>query len=182
MKRKLFTRITAGLCFAVLILGLGYESCCRAAQDTMCKNVLRLHVLANSDSDEDIAVKNNLAMGMKPIIDKVFEDCHSFEQAQSVAKNNSKYLCDTAKDILEEMGCDDGVRITVSPQKYSDRCLDGVVYPAGEYCSVRLIIGEGKGHNWWCVLFSPLTDVGIEHDGTNKDSVKVKFKFLEWFS
>jgi len=174
-------KITAGLCFAVLIFSLAYTSFSQNTKELLCSNVLRLHILASSDSEQDIALKYKVRDGLMPVMEEMFNDCKNFEEAEEKAQIGKEILQSKAEEILKKHGCDDGVRIIIGQKHYDEKVLDGIKYPEGEYCSLRIVIGEGKGHNWWCVLFSPLTDAGIERNGDSSGSCNVTFKFLQWF-
>ena len=182
MTKSVLTKITAGLCFAVLILALGYGAASQKVFfDRVYGKVLRLHIIASSQSDKDIAIKNTLAKEMKPVIDDVFKDCTDFEEALERAQTSSDFLCDKAKEELKKLSCNQNVRIETGKFRYDTRVLGGVTYPAGQYVSVRIVLGEGKGKNWWCVLFSPFTDTGIKREGDGTEKVRVKFFLTELF-
>ena len=182
MTKSTFTKITAGLCFAVLILALGYTSACQNIFfDRIYGNVLRLHIIASSDKDEDIAIKNTLAKRMENTLDSIFKDCTDFEDALERAENQSDFLETEAQRQLENLGCHEKVQVQIGKYGYDTRVLGGVTYPEGEYCSVRIIIGEGKGKNWWCVLFSPFTDTGIKREADGNEKVRIKIFLTELF-
>ena len=181
MSQKVFRKITAGLCFAVLIFGVA------ASQNVSGKvheknKVLRLHVIANSDSKEDIAIKNSLAKHLQPLIENIFEGTQSMEQAKEIAENNKVLLQSTAEKFLGELSCKQNVQVLMGKKFYETRVLDGVVYPRGVYYSVRIVIGKGQGHNWWCVLFSPLSNVGVEYSEDNEKGIKIKSRLGEFLS
>lgn len=181
MSQNVFTKITAGLCFAVLIFGVA------ASQNVSGKvhqknKVLRLHVIANSDSNEDIAIKNSLAKHLQPLIENVFDDVQSIQQAKEIAENNKVLLQSTAEKFLDELSCKQNVQVLMGKKFYETRVLDGVVYPRGVYYSVRIVIGKGQGHNWWCVLFSPLSNVGVENSDDNEKGTKIKSRLGKFIS
>ena len=113
----------------------------------------------------------------------MFGDCDSFDKALITAEKNKELLKNSAQDHLIKLGCKEKVNVDIGEKFYESRVLDGVVYPFGKYCSVRISIGEGKGNNWWCVLFSPLSDAGIKYsDKGGKNKVKIKFFLAELFA
>lgn len=174
-------KITAGLCFAVLILSMGFMSTAGRNVTAKPESVLRLHVIAKSDRDTDIGVKNSLGEKIKPYIDSLFCGCDSFDGAKRVAIENKEAIKNEADKILLELGSKERTSVSVENVTYEQRLLDGVIYPKGEYCSLRIIIGEGRGSNMWSVLFSPISDSGIERSGEGDGRVRIKLKFLEWF-
>lgn len=183
MVKETFKNITAGLCFAVLILALALWSVQAYSNKKTCLSVLRLHVIANSDKDCDIAIKNTLAKELCPEIQRIFKDCADKEAALDTARESKVYLEQLSYGVLKKYGCNQKVKVTLSDVNYETRMLDGIIYPEGKYSSLRIILGEGKGSNWWCVLFSPMTDAGIEREASAKDDgkVKIKLKILELF-
>ena len=119
-------------------------------------NVLRLHVLANSDSDEDQALKLKVR---DAIIDKcgyLFTSCQSREEAASIVEENRALLEDTAKNVIADAGYSYPVTIDLGQEDYPTKNYGAVCFPAGNYLSLKVIIGEGNGQNWWCVLFPPM--------------------------
>ena len=119
-------------------------------------NVLRLHVLANSDSDEDQALKLKVR---DAIIDKcghLFAFCESREEAALIVEQSRTLIEDTAKAMIEDEGYSYPVTIDLGQEDYPTKNYGAVCFPAGNYLSLRVIIGEGNGQNWWCVLFPPM--------------------------
>ena len=181
MIKKLLHDFTASLCFAVLILSLAVNSFISSLTENFRSDVLRLHIIASSENDCDIALKNTVRDGLLPEIRSIYGKCKSFDEAVCLSRENQELLKNKAVEILRQNGCDDDVEIIIGNKNYDERVYGGITYPAGEYCSLRIVIGEGKGSNWWCVLFSPLTDIGIERQGNGREK-KLTFKFLQWFS
>ena len=181
MSYKLSHKFTAWLCFAVLILSLAINSRLSLLTEDFSSDVLRLHIIASSDNDRDIALKNTVRDGLIPVLNDIYGGCKSFDDALYLSHNNKDILTNKAKDILRHNGCRDDVNIIISNKEYDAKSYNGTTYPKGNYCSVQIVIGEGKGSNWWCVLFSPLTDIGIEKQGSGKEK-QIKFKFLQWFT
>lgn len=167
--------------FTVVIFSQCLSSYRSYTEKNFCDNVLRFHVIANSDSDEDIAYKNSLAEKLMPYVEEVFAECDSFSSAKKTASENCENIRFEANKILDSFGVKEKARVFVSEKHYEERSLEGIVYPSGDYLSIRVVVGEGKGHNWWCVLFSPLTDVGIVKKADTKEEkgVKLRFKILD---
>ena len=156
---------------------------------------VRLHVIANSDSESDQELKLKVR-------DKLLEKVDEYEakdkkEAIYLLEENKEELIALAKEVVSKEGEDYNVKIEIGLEDYPTRTYEDFSLPAGEYTSVRVIIGEGKGQNWWCVLYPPLcTSSAIKYDedayidvGLTKDqyglitgvsgNYKVKFKFLE---
>ncbi len=118
--------------------------------------VIRLHVIANSDSEYDQALKLKVRDGILSTVEEVTRGCKSKDEAEKVLAENSDAIKDAAYEVLAENGSDLTVNIDIGQEKYPTREYGSVKLPAGKYCSVRVMLGEAEGKNWWCVLFPPL--------------------------
>lgn len=158
-------------------------------------STIRLHVIANSDSEQD----QNVKLKVKDEILKRMEDYEAStkEQALDIIERDKENLAKIAKECLKNEGFDYPVSIEIGNESYPSKDYESFSLPAGNYTSLRVIIGNGEGQNWWCVLYPPLcSSVAIEYDkdasieaGLSKDQYnlitgasseyKVKFKLLE---
>ena len=120
------------------------------------QEVLRLHILANSDSKEDQTLKYDLRDYMLTEFSDVFGKCDSFEQSVEAAVERREEIEEKANDFVRSKGFDYCVRCEVAKTHFTTRKYEGVTLPAGEYTAVRLLIGNAEGKNWWCVMFPPL--------------------------
>ncbi len=169
-------------------------------EEKIYDNMIRLHVIANSDSDEDQALKLLVRDAVLDTVSKL-PRATSFSEAETGIRTHGDEILSAAEKVVSENGSDDGVKVYFDTEKYPVRYYEGFSLPAGEYTSLRVVIGEGKGHNWWCVLFPPLCtacgeeereDEFIEAGFTSeeyslikKDSgtkYKVRFRILEILS
>lgn len=125
-----------------------------AAQCEQIPNeVFRLHVLANSDSEEDQALKLKVRDRLLDETGELFNECTTKEEAMSTAKANIAYLEQVAQDEIYKQGYTYGVTVEVENIFFNNRQYDDITMPAGNYDALRVLIGEGAGQNWWCVLF-----------------------------
>lgn len=125
-----------------------------AAQCEQIPNeVFRLHVLANSDSEEDQALKLKVRDRLLDETGTLFSECTTKEEAMSAAKANIAYLEQVAQDEIYKQGYTYGVTVEVENIFFDNRQYDDITMPAGNYDALRVLIGEGAGQNWWCVLF-----------------------------
>ncbi|MDD2269372.1 MAG: stage II sporulation protein R [Eubacteriales bacterium] len=126
-------------------------------EEKVYNEVIRLHVLANSDSELDQSVKLKVR---DSIIEKsnVFfsEDAKNKEEAEKNIKSKAEALVRFVDEVLAENGVNYKASIKLGLESYPERVYDGITYPAGEYVSFRILLGDGEGQNWWCVLFPPL--------------------------
>lgn len=119
-------------------------------------NVIRLHVLANSDSEEDQALKLTVRDAVLEKTKTMLENVDSREGAEAVLRENLPIIEQAAKDALRAKGAENSVSVELGQESYPTREYERLAFPAGEYLSLRVMIGEAEGQNWWCVLFPPL--------------------------
>ena len=144
--------IRAVACGLVLVLTFtvcGFDAKC----DTVRENVLRLHVLANSDSDEDQALKLKVRDALLTVSGGIFENCTSEKEAAASAKENLALFTKTAEQVIKENGYSYSIHVEIADTWFETRDYESFSLPAGTYEALRVIIGEGQGKNWWCVMF-----------------------------
>ena len=125
-------------------------------EEEIYSKVVRLHVLANSDSEEDQAVKLKVRDAILEVTVPLLQDCATREEAVERLEAKHAFLVETAQTVLRSQGFDDTVQIEMGLENYPTRTYDSLCFPAGEYISMRVSLGEGEGQNWWCCLFPPL--------------------------
>lgn len=116
-------------------------------------DVLRLHVLAESDSEEDQALKLKVRDRVLMLISDRLGECESVGEAQASVKEMLGEIEREAGDCVIENGYNYSVSAEIVRESYPRREYGDAVMPAGEYSSLKITIGSGEGHNWWCVLF-----------------------------
>jgi len=161
--------------------------------DEVRSDVLRLHILANSDSEED----QNLKLKVRDAVLKegadIFEGSQNVEEAVSKITPQKDRLKSIAEKVIKENGKNYPVTVLLETEYFETRTYEDVTLPAGEYLAVRILIGEGKGHNWWCVMFPPLclpaatdtVDAYMSDDEItlvkSQPEYEPRFKIVEWF-
>ena len=120
------------------------------------QNLIRLHVVANSDSQKDqevkLRVKDAVVNYLQPLVDKMSNK----EEAMVFIKENIPSIQVVANNLLAEIGEDDRAVVTLDKETFGTRKYDTFSLPAGVYDSLRIQIGDGQGKNWWCVVFPTL--------------------------
>ena len=119
-------------------------------------SVLRLHVLANSDSQADQELKLKVRDRLLEVSRDMFSNASSKEEAESAAKSRLSLLQKAAEEVIRSEGYGYPVRVGLEKCYFGTRTYGDVTLPAGNYHALRVVIGEGAGHNWWCVMFPPL--------------------------
>ena len=145
-------------CIFVFISALSYVN---AVSEDIADSVFRLHVIANSDSSEDQALKYKVRDAILDYMDNITENCTSKEEVISLANENKEEMCNIAKETISENGYDYGVSIEIGNFEFPTKQYGDISLPAGYYDAVRVKIGEAGGQNWWCVMFPPLCFVDV---------------------
>ena len=167
-------------------------------------SVVRLHVLANSDSEGDQALKLKVRDAIIEVVTPAVKDCRSQSEAIAAIGGVMGQIECAAREVIQDEGFDYSVAVEIGEEYYPTRTYESCAFPEGEYVSLRVYIGEGEGQNWWCCLFPPLClsassaddkqsnedafiSVGLTSDQykliTESDSPKyrARFKILETF-
>ena len=141
----------------------------------LADNLIRLHVVANSDSPEDQALKLDIRDAVLDYMRMELKDSKDIEQTKFIISKNFGKIEEIARNKIAGQGKDYPVKTTMGIYPFPTRSYGDVTLPAGYYQALRIVIGEGGGVNWWCVLFPPLCFVDAAH-GTVPDDVKESLK------
>lgn len=159
------------------------------SQQQLSEQVLRLHVIANSDSAEDQKVKLMVRDAIVDLFTSDLSQMNGITQALEYAKSNMDLIQKTADEILKREGFDYRSKIEVSQSLFPEKIYGDITFPAGIYTAVRITLGDGKGQNWWCVLYPPLCFLNVKTDKINNqensedtNTIKIKWKLSEWFN
>ncbi|MBE6755715.1 MAG: stage II sporulation protein R [Ruminococcaceae bacterium] len=160
-KFKLFEiSLLVGFLIAVAFSITSFAGTCEEVRG----DVLRLHVLANSDSEEDQQLKLKVRDALLKSGKNIFDGSLTRENAEEKIKEEKEILIETAEKVIEENGFDYDVEITVTEEFFTTRTYENVTLPAGKYMALRVLIGESAGKNWWCVMFPPLCIPAVQPD------------------
>lgn len=116
-------------------------------------SVVRLHVLANSDSEYDQALKLQVRDGVLASTAELLSDCTTREQALEIVGANLETIRRSALEVIEREGAEYDVTVKLCEEDYPTKNYESVCFPAGRYMSLQVCIGDAEGKNWWCVLF-----------------------------
>ena len=125
-------------------------------QEELGRKVIRLHVIANSDSPEDQALKLRVRDRVLARAQEILEQSADMAQAEQALTAALPELTREARETLAAEGCAQPVQARLEPAEFPTKDYDGFSLPAGKYLALRVIIGQGAGQNWWCVAFPPL--------------------------
>lgn len=183
---KLKTWELAALCALCVSLCVGTWA--QGRQRDISSSLVRLHVIAASDETAEqelkLRVRDNVLEYLTPVLDKA----ESPEEAQRIINGELTSI----KAAAEACAGGRSVSVTLGQEYYPTREYEGFTLPAGQYQSLRVILGEGKGHNWWCVVFPPLCVSAVEQNKaldamsepergliTEADGYELRFRIVE---
>lgn len=187
---KMFMKILVSSFIIVSLLGMiPFESTCAKLE----QDVLRLHIIANSDSDFDQELKLKVRDAVLKNTSSLYDDVNSKEEAEKITRDNIEMISKTASNTIRQHGYDYEINASVTKKFFDTRYYDNFTMPAGVYDTVVITIGQGKGKNWWCVMY-PTLCVGAsskismrddlsddEYNVITADDVVYKFKIVEYF-
>ncbi|WP_313638610.1 stage II sporulation protein R [Paenibacillus sp.] len=149
------------ICFFMIVIMAweGQKTDAAVAEVSIPQDSIRLRILANSDGTQDQLVKRQIRDKIVEQMNQwvtALEDPQSLEQARSLIRTHLPELNTLVGSELEKRGIQYSYKVELGVVPFPTKLYGGTVYPAGEYEAVRVTLGEGKGQNWWCVLFPPL--------------------------
>jgi|AGTN01.1.fsa_nt_gi stage II sporulation protein R len=141
---------------------------------------LRLHIVANSDSEADQQIKMEVRDAVLKATQQGIEACENETEAEEYVSGHLEIIIETANAVLEEKGAGYRAQAAVGTYHFPDRTYQNVTYPEGDYRALRIILGEGRGHNWWCVMFPPLCISEITQEDAEYTSFFAEL-WEQWF-
>lgn len=188
MKSHKFKTLTVLLAAAVCFIKLPISH----VETNVCTDksaIYRLHIIANSDSYEDQQIKLRVRDAVLDFEKKLFDKkgmAESAHEAKTLLMENACGIYETAENVILQNGADYGVKLSTGIYNFPDRTYKDVKYPEGDYNALRIVLGDGEGKNWWCVMFPPLciiddtdgkieSEEALENEITEYESILVKF-------
>ncbi len=181
--------VAVGLVVSMIFSVVGFGAECNEIRNS----VIRLHILANSDSEEDQNVKLLVRDELLSCGSELFSGTISVGNAEEYLEKEKNILIKKANDVLKENGFDYKADMFLVKEYFQTREYESFTLPAGEYLALKVILGKGNGHNWWCVMFPPLclpaaaqktnTEIILGENGSeiisNPVKYEMKFKIIE---
>jgi len=193
-KRDILTlSMLLGACLTLLTASFSAFADFAEKCETVQGEVLRLHVLAHSDSAEDQQLKYDLRDFIIADTEKYFAEALTLGEALESAEINLPEIEKSAKAFITAQGYDYDVSVSLETMYFTTRIYENITMPAGEYSALRVLIGTGEGQNWWCVVFPPLclpAVTGRQEPYFSPEAseiietggkVEVRFKVYEWW-
>lgn len=173
IRKNIERGVLVGLICAVILSFARFDARC----DELRESVLRLHILANSDTTEDQRLKIKVRDNILKVTSKSFESAESLEDAIDIAESDMDKIINTAQKTIKDEGFNYTVSANIERNFFENRIYDDFTLPAGVYNSLTIRIGKAEGHNWWCVVFPGVCLPAAEKDTLEKavsnDSAKV---------
>jgi stage II sporulation protein R len=182
-----------------LIIALVITFLCGAAlkkeQQALSDKLIRLHVVANSDSEADQALKLQVRDRILAEITQLLDGVTDRDAAADIISRNMLSVIAASEEVIGKEGYDYTVTAKLAVEDFPTRDYDTFSLPAGEYTALRVEIGAAAGHNWWCVIFPPLcmtaatddeeafrqlSDEQIKLITSDEPEYVIKFKSIEW--
>ena len=175
------------VCLIILVMSFMCTSCVSSIEyieteeevlvyDEIFDKIIRFHVIANSDSKEDqdlkIKVRDEVIEYMVPKL----EGATSLDDAREILNENIDNVNKLAEEVIQRNSYSYSAKTMISDENFPDKAYGDVIFPQGEYEAFRIVIGEGNGQNWWCVMFPPLCFVDETKDNINSEIIMDKIE------
>ena len=147
--------------------------------DDIKDKLIRFHVIANSDTYEDQNLKLKVRDKVVEALSEKLSNVNSVEEAENILEENIDYVNEIAKEVIEENNYTYKVTTMLSYENFPDKVYGDCVFPQGNYEAFRVIIGEGKGQNWWCVMFPSLCFVDESKNSVDSCDLKEEIENIE---
>ena len=188
--KNLLKSVTAAMVITILFSMIPFFAECSDLSD----NVFRLHILANSDSEADQQLKLKVRDSVLRYTEKLYKNADSFAQAENLTKKQLQSIADVAQQTVYDNGYDYRVKAEIKNMYFNTRVYGDVTMPSGFYDALRITIGKGEGHNWWCVMYPSLcvgssvnynslkeNTTSSEYNMMTSGGFEFRFKLLEYF-
>lgn len=141
------------LCMAFLF---AYAAWVSLRQQTLADDLLRLHVIANSDSVQDQQVKLLVRDRVLEVTEPLLAEADDQDEVRRILSTHLQQITDAAQQVLTDQGMPYQLSAQMATEYYPTRAYDTFSLPAGQYTGLKIRLGAASGHNWWCVVFPPL--------------------------
>ena len=191
--KKIFSKaLLTSLFLTVLISQINFQAEC----ESISSRVLRLHIIAHSDSEDDQQLKLKVRDFILQKSENLFRNAKSKEEAEHIVENNLSQIISDTQNYVYRSGYTYQISGALKHNVYfNTRVYDKFTLPAEKYDALQIKIGQGRGHNWWCVMFPPMCFSAAEESGDlsdvlseeqlsiteNGDKYEYKFKIAEWY-
>lgn len=180
MKRKTILVILALIAGVICTYYFSEEPKIDEMQKEIAKRVLRFHVLANSDSEEDQELKLKVKKAVVDYLDAYLnQEVLTLEETKTIVEMQKEEILQLAEQVIKENGYEYSVSAELTTDYFPIKTYGDVTLPAGEYETFCMDIGEAKGKNWWCILYPPLCFVDASYGYLPDDSKEMLKNVLD---
>lgn len=205
VRKEYKAMIAATICGLIITTGITFagQKYSKDVTHEISSHLIRFHVVANSDTVEDQQMKEHIRDVVLAYMSPLLKESATMDQTRQIIKEEMPQIEQLAHGVITKWGKDYDVNVLLDQANFPTKQYGDIMLPAGEYEACRIIIGEGKGQNWWCVMFPPLCYVDVTHGivpsehkahlqktlskeeyelitksiGTSNKDIPVKFKF-----
>ncbi len=190
--KRLFKSVIFALIMSFILMLVPFDVQCKEISD----KVFRVHILANSDSEEDQKLKLSVRDAIINEAEEILANVENKEQAEELVEKNISRLTTVAKRVISQNGYDYDVELEITNMYFDTRYYGDITMPGGFYDALRVKIGKAEGKNWWCVMFPSLCIYSVSKTETLEDNLsdgeykiissdkeyQCRFKIVEIFS
>ncbi|HHW57600.1 MAG TPA: stage II sporulation protein R [Clostridia bacterium] len=167
--------------FLLAIIGIGNFYGVKSTnlrKENLSHKLIRFHVIANSDSEEDQQLKLKVRDAILVDLTPKFDGVKDVKDSERIIKQNIREIKIVAEEIIHKEGKNYNVKIAYGTFDFPTRYYGTITLPAGRYTALKVIIGNGEGKNWWCVIFPPLCFIDATHGFTDEQTAEEVVKYL----
>ncbi len=188
--KNIYISLLCGLVIAITASVAGFQADCAEIRE----NIFRLHIIANSNNEKDQNIKLSVRDAVLGLTEDMYANCKSYEEAKHITVQNLSELETVANAVLQDAGFNYKATAMIGTVNFNTREYENFTLPAGEYETLEIILGEGRGKNWWCVMYPSvcLSVCGEENFNSvlnkqqndivnGKEKYKIAFRFIEIF-
>lgn len=157
------------VCGAVVLLGGEYIRRQRMQRE-IAEKIIRFHVIANSDTKEDQALKLKVRDAVGGRMQQLLNGVNDRVECEKVLYENREVIRETAERVIEEEGYEYGVETVLREVNFPVKTYGDYTFPAGDYEALEVVIGAGSGHNWWCVMYPNMCFSGSVYEVVEEDA------------
>lgn len=171
--------VLSGILLAMVVTGILGTIKRHQMQEELAREVFRFHVLANSDSKEDQALKMKVKEEVIAYMKQELPESESVTMTKHWATTHTKEIASLAENVIRAEGYSYSVKAQVTTCDFPEKSYGDITFPAGEYDALRIKIGKANGQNWWCVLYPNLCFIDSVHAVVPEQGKKDLEKVLE---
>lgn len=155
-KRNISLSFLLGIIISVMVGAFCSKAYADKVQRDLAENVIRFHVIANSDSENDVALKLIVRDEVIKLLEEKLDGCHNKNESRKIIEENLGEIEEAAKNVSAKNGFHYDIKAEICEDVFPLRQYGDVRMPAGNYEALKISIGKAQGHNWWCVVYPPL--------------------------